>query len=97
MIMDPRQPYKDRQHIPVTTGRFQCLLPVDSAARYLGVSRAAIERLVYRGELPAVKIGRSIRFDVRDLDRFIETNRRRNRNREGVTLRDLIERKGEGS
>jgi excisionase family DNA binding protein len=57
------------------------LLPVAAAAEYLGVSRATVERLVRRGELPVVKIGGSTRYDVGDLDSYIDINRSRNRTR----------------
>ena len=46
----------------------QRLKSVEDAAKYLGVSRATVERLVYRGELPIVKIGGSTRCDLDDLD-----------------------------
>jgi len=59
--------------------RPQRLLPVGAAAAYLGVSRATIERLVYRGELPIVKVAGSTRYDVEDLDDYIDINRCRNR------------------
>jgi 1,6-anhydro-N-acetylmuramate kinase len=36
--------------------RSQRLLPIGAAGQYLGVSRATVERLVYRGELPTVKV-----------------------------------------
>ena len=62
-------------------GRRQRLLPVGAAADYLGVSRATVERLVSRGQLPVVKIGASTRYDVEDLDGFIATNRCRDRRR----------------
>ena len=76
----------------------QRLMPVLAAAEYLGVSRATVERLVYRGELPIVKIGRSTRYDINDLDSYIGNNRSRSANPQPktVTLRDLIEREGEG-
>ena len=61
--------------------RLQRLLPVADAADYLGVSRATVERLVHRGELPIVKIGGSTRYDVDDLDSYIAVNRCRNRQR----------------
>jgi len=61
--------------------RRQRLLPVGAAADYLGVSRATVERLVYRGELPIVKVAGSTRYDVEDLDDYIEINRCRNRKR----------------
>jgi excisionase family DNA binding protein len=54
-------------------------LPIDAAADYLSVSRATIERLVSRGELPIVKVAGSTRYDVEDLDRYIAINRCRNR------------------
>jgi len=65
----------------MTEGRLQRLLPVGDAADYLGVSRATVERLVHRGELPIVKIGASTRYDVDDLDGYIAINRCRNRKR----------------
>jgi len=64
-----------------TEGKRQRLLRVGDTAEYLGVSRATVERLVLRGELPIVKIGCSTRYDVEDLDRYIAINRRRNRRR----------------
>jgi excisionase family DNA binding protein len=64
-----------------TEVRRQRLLSVGAAAAYLGVSRATVERLVYRGELPMVKIAGSTRYDVEDLDDYIEINRCRNRKR----------------
>ena len=54
-------------------------MPIDAAADYLSVSRATIEGLAYRGELPIVKVAGSTRYDVEDLDRFIAINRCRNR------------------
>jgi len=57
------------------------LLPVRAAADYLGVSRATVERLVSRGQLPVVRVGAATRYDVEDLDAFIETNRCRDRRR----------------
>jgi excisionase family DNA binding protein len=57
------------------------LVAIRSAAEYLGVSQATIERLVNRGELPIVKVAGSTRYDLEDLDDYIETNRRRIRKR----------------
>jgi excisionase family DNA binding protein len=59
----------------------QRLLPIRGAAEYLGVSRATIERLVFRGELPIVKVAGSTRYDVEDLNGYIAVNRFRNRKR----------------
>ncbi|MDQ2726808.1 MAG: helix-turn-helix domain-containing protein [Actinomycetota bacterium] len=72
----------DRQppgEVTLAVDRTRRLVPVETAAAYLGVSRATIERLVHRGELPFVKVGGSTRYDVDDLDGYIDTNRRRNR------------------
>jgi excisionase family DNA binding protein len=72
----------DQLHEGASVGdRFGRLLAVKSAAEYLSVSRATVERLVYRGELPVVKIGGSTRYDVDDLNGYIDSNRRRNRGR----------------
>ena len=72
-----------RKHTEVLEpeGRRQRLLPVGAAADYLGVSRATVERLVSRGQLPVVKVGASTRYDLEDLDGFIATNRCRDRRR----------------
>jgi excisionase family DNA binding protein len=59
----------------------QRLLPIRGAAEYLGVSRATIERLVFRGELPIVKVAGSTRYDVEDLNCYIAVNRCRSRKR----------------
>jgi excisionase family DNA binding protein len=61
--------------------RLQRLLPVVAAAKYLGVSRATVERLVSRGQLPVVKVGACTRYDVEDLDGFIATYRNLHRRR----------------
>ena len=89
------------QRESLATGRCpRRLLPTAAAADYLSVSRATIERLAHRGELPIVKVAGSTRYDVEDLDLYIAVNRCRNPQADGlrsVTLRDLIEREGEGS
>ena len=64
-----------------TEGVLKRLLPIRAAAEYLGVSRATVERLVFRGELPIVKIAGSTRYDVEDLEGYIAINRCRNRKR----------------
>ena len=72
---------KGHNDVPEPDRRRQRLLPVLAAADYLGVSRATVERLVSRGQLPIVKVGASTRYDVEDLDGFIATNRCRDRRR----------------
>lgn len=75
------QAHSGHEKDPVTKGMPQRLLSIGAAAEYLGVSRATVERLVFRGELPMVKVGGSTRYDVEDLDGFIAINRCRNRRR----------------
>ena len=53
------------------------LLTPKQAAEYLGVKEntLAVWRSTKRYDLPFVKIGRSVRFDIRDLEQFIQSNR----------------------
>jgi excisionase family DNA binding protein len=73
--------FQTPQEVLATERGPQRLLPIRSAAEYLGVSRATVERLVYRGELPIVKVAGSTRYDLDDLDGYIDSNRRRIRKR----------------
>jgi excisionase family DNA binding protein len=51
------------------------LLDVSGAAEYLGVTDRQVRDLWAKRKLTGVKVGRLVRFDQRDLDRFIEDNR----------------------
>jgi excisionase family DNA binding protein len=59
--------------LAVPTSR--ALVTVGDAAVYLSCSRRHLERLVARGELPRVKLGRAVRIAIADLDSYIETRR----------------------
>ena len=48
------------------------LLNVREAARYLGLQVDTVYKKARLRELPYVKVGRSLRFDVEALQRFIE-------------------------
>jgi excisionase family DNA binding protein len=48
------------------------LLTVRQAAEYLGTTVATLYSKVWRREIPFIKLGRSVRFDVVDLDEMIE-------------------------
>ena len=48
------------------------LLTYDEAAKMLGVSGRTVWTLGDRGELPAVRFGKSVRIDPTDLRAFIE-------------------------
>jgi excisionase family DNA binding protein len=59
------------------------ILTVGEVADYLHVSHSTIFRLLKRKELPAFKVGRDWRFDVKEIDRWrverqIRTPRYRN-------------------
>jgi excisionase family DNA binding protein len=49
------------------------LLRPRDAARALAVSERTLWTLTRRGSLRCVRIGRAVRYDVRDLDAFIAT------------------------
>jgi excisionase family DNA binding protein len=48
------------------------LLTVEEAARYLGLKVDTVYKKARLRELPSVKVGRALRFDVEALQRFIE-------------------------
>lgn len=52
------------------------LLTYRETARLLGVTERTVWSLVDRGELTAVRFGRSVRVDPRDLRAFIDGARR---------------------
>lgn len=52
------------------------LLP-GSVAEMLGLSRQHIYTMAASGELPSIKLRGAVRFDPKDVDRFIRDHRRR--------------------
>ena len=48
------------------------LLNVAEAARFLGLEVDTIYKKARLRELPSVKVGRALRFDVKALERYIE-------------------------
>jgi excisionase family DNA binding protein len=48
------------------------LLNVREAARYLGTTAKTLYTKAWKREIVFVKIGRSLRFDIRDLDQMVE-------------------------
>ena len=54
----------------------QRLLSIEAAAKYIGRSKDAVEHMVSNGKLPTVRGDRRIFIDVRDLDVWIDTNKR---------------------
>ena len=50
------------------------LLNVREAAQYLGVEVDTVYKKSRLREVPCVKVGRALRFDVKALERYIEQN-----------------------
>ena len=48
------------------------LLNVREAAKYLGLEVDTVYKKSRLRELPSVKVGRALRFDVKALERFVE-------------------------
>ena len=46
------------------------VLTVDELANYLHISRSTIYRLLKRNQLPTLRIGNDLRFDVEEIDRW---------------------------
>jgi excisionase family DNA binding protein len=49
----------------------QLLLTIPVVAQRLSLSRAAVYRLITRGDLVAVRIGRARRVEAREVERFV--------------------------
>lgn len=48
------------------------LMTADQAAEYLQLGEQTIRNMASAGDLPKVKIGRSLRFRLSDLNRWVE-------------------------
>ena len=48
---------------------------IKEAARFLGTTDKTLYTRIWRREIPFIKIGRSVRFDIRDLEVLIERSR----------------------
>lgn len=53
------------------------LIKPGEAAAYIAVSERMLWGLSKAGTIRAVQIGRAVRYDVRDLDKFIEQSKNR--------------------
>jgi excisionase family DNA binding protein len=51
------------------------LYSIPEAATYLGRSTWSVRRLIWAGELPAVRAGGRVHVDVQDMDSFIDRNK----------------------
>jgi excisionase family DNA binding protein len=48
------------------------LLTVDQTAEYLNITPRMVRKLAFESHLAKTKIGRAVRFDIRELDRYID-------------------------
>jgi excisionase family DNA binding protein len=51
------------------------LITVKEAARFLAVSTSTLYGWVWQRRISFVKVGRALRFEKRDLEKFIQSNR----------------------
>ena len=51
------------------------LMTIKQAAEYLGTTPATLYTKIWRREISFIKLGRSVRFDVKDLDELIADSR----------------------
>jgi len=48
-------------------------ISVSACSTYLNLHKKSIYRLIYRGQIPAAKIGRSVRIDLKKLNETLES------------------------
>ncbi len=48
------------------------LMTSRDAAKYLCISERKLWSMTQAGEIPAVRLGRAVRFDIKDLENFIQ-------------------------
>jgi excisionase family DNA binding protein len=63
----------------VTTNRTGQLVNVSEAAQFLAVSPSTLYGWVWQRRIAYIKVGRAVRFDMADLERFVAENRIRAR------------------
>ena len=51
------------------------LITVQDAAKFLSVSTSTLYGWVYQRRIPFVKVGRALRFELAELQKFIQANR----------------------
>jgi len=52
------------------------LIDIDTAATMLADTPRHIRRLIHERKIPHIKVGHFVRFDVAELDAWLEANRR---------------------
>ena len=61
------------------------LMTIKQAAEYLGTTPGTLYTKIWRREIPFIKLGRSVRFDVKDLDELISDSRVESRQLGGLS------------
>lgn len=56
----------------MSTTNLRRLLNTKEAAEYLALTKAALYQLVHRKQVPVVRLGKALRFDLQALDAWIE-------------------------
>ena len=51
------------------------LFAIREAAQYLGRTENAVREMVWKGKLPSIRADRRVMIDIRDLEKWVETNR----------------------
>jgi excisionase family DNA binding protein len=72
--MTNQKPGSSQQNASSSQAR---LLSLKDAAIYLSLSHWTLRGLVWRGDLPSVRVGRRILIDRNDLETFIEENKQK--------------------
>lgn len=71
---DPRRTHRTMEHSQ-DRSETRRLLKCAEAARMLNVSSRKVWSLASEGALPKIRLGRAVRFDVRDLEVLIASSR----------------------
>ena len=64
------------------------LLSIGKVAQQLDVSERTVSRLIQRGDLPSVNIGRSVRIEIQALNHFLDNCRHYNESRVESAVRN---------
>lgn len=65
------------------------LLKCREAARYLNISERKLWDLTQRGEIPHIPIGRAVRYDPRDLQAWVEAQKKLGTEKEQINGKHL--------
>ena len=62
---------EEQNHLNKTAPKAVRLLTPHEASQFLGISSKTLRRLVKDGEIPAVKVSKSMRFELAQLQAFV--------------------------